>query len=217
MIHNMVIGGGSGKLFAVIAVTYPEGSVCTCTNGAKTLTARDTSGKALFNVPPGTWTVTATDGSKTKSVTVSITAEGQSESVTLTYELVLFDNGSYDDVTGGWNNIKNNLVYAEGYSGNQYEDRVGYFYTNNKIDLSDYNILHFMVKQSPGNKYKYVGYRNSQASDSYVGSTAITVEVSTPTEYTIDISSQTGSYYIGGDARGANILNGVYCSRVWLS
>lgn len=93
MIHNMVCGSGSGKLFAVIAVTYPEGSVCTCSNGAKTLKAKDTSGKALFNVSVGEWTVTATDGSSTASQAVSITTEGQSESVTLLYGLYLFKSG----------------------------------------------------------------------------------------------------------------------------
>ena len=91
------------RLRAVIAVTYPEGSVCTCSNGTKTLKARDTSGKALFNVSTGTWTVTATDGSRTTSNTVSITGEGQSESVTLAYKLVLYNYGNeYSEVTGGW-------------------------------------------------------------------------------------------------------------------
>lgn len=93
MIHNMVIGGGSGKLFAVIAVTYPEGSVCTCSNGTKTLTAKDTSGKALFNVVVGEWTVTATDGSRTKSASVSITTEGQIESLTLAYRTDIIKAG----------------------------------------------------------------------------------------------------------------------------
>ena len=71
------------RLRAVIAVTYPEGNICTCSNGTKTLKARDTNGKALFNVTVGEWTVSCTDGSRTKSASVSITADGQSESVAL--------------------------------------------------------------------------------------------------------------------------------------
>ena len=91
------------RLRSVISVTYPEGSVCTCSNGTKTLKARDTSGKALFNVSTGTWTVTATDGNKTKDATVDITTDGQSKSVTLTYELVLVDNGTVNTaLTGDW-------------------------------------------------------------------------------------------------------------------
>ena len=78
--------GVSSKPYAVIGVTYPSGSTCTCTNGSKTLTAKDTSGKALFVIPSaGTWTVKAVSGSKSTSKTVSITAEGQVESVTLVY------------------------------------------------------------------------------------------------------------------------------------
>lgn len=93
--------GGSTKMFAVIGVTYPAGSTCTCTNGTKTLTAKGTSGTAIFNVPStGTWTVSCTNGSKTASKSVSITAEGQTESVTLAYEYVLYDAGTkYVDFT----------------------------------------------------------------------------------------------------------------------
>lgn len=87
--------GGSGKVYAAISVTYPAGSVCTCTNGSKTLTAEDTSGTALFVIPEaGTWTVTAVSGDKIKSQTVEITAEGQVENVELKYELVLFDGAT---------------------------------------------------------------------------------------------------------------------------
>lgn len=70
MILNMGGGGGTGGAVAAISVTYPSGATCTCTKGAKTLTAKDTSGKYLFIVPEtGTWTITS--GSKTTTVTVS--------------------------------------------------------------------------------------------------------------------------------------------------
>ena len=46
-------GGSSAKVYAVIGVTYPSGATCTCTNGSKTLTAKDTSGKAIFVIPSG--------------------------------------------------------------------------------------------------------------------------------------------------------------------
>lgn len=98
MIMNMS-GGAGGKVFAVIGVTYPSGSVCTCANGSKTLTAKDTSGAAMFTIPSvGEWTVTATsaDGAMTKSATVNITAEGQVATVVLIYEVVLYANGTFD-------------------------------------------------------------------------------------------------------------------------
>ena len=54
---------GGGIPYAVIGVTYPSGSVCTCTNGTRTMTAKDTTGKALFVIPTaGTWTVKAVSG-----------------------------------------------------------------------------------------------------------------------------------------------------------
>ena len=66
-----VLSGGTGKPYAVIGVTYPSGSTVTCTNGSKTLTAKDTTGKALFVIPSaGTWMVKAVSGSKSKSKAV---------------------------------------------------------------------------------------------------------------------------------------------------
>lgn len=78
-------------VYAVISVTYPSGSTCTCTNGSKTLRAKDTSGKALFVIPSaGTWTVKAVKGSQSASKAVSITAEGQVATVTLMYVFYMF-------------------------------------------------------------------------------------------------------------------------------
>lgn len=97
---------GDMSLYAVIAVTYPEGSACTCSNGTKTLKAQDTSGKALFNVTAGEWTVKAEDtaAGKSKSANVSITEEGHCESVTLKYSLDIIVNGKFNyDVIGKWN------------------------------------------------------------------------------------------------------------------
>lgn len=97
---------GTLALFAVISVTYPAGSVCTCTKGTKSYKAKNTSGLALFAVPEvGDWTVSCTDGTQTASTTVTVTAEGEAVNVELTYGLRLFDNGDEcTDTTGGWTN-----------------------------------------------------------------------------------------------------------------
>lgn len=88
-------GGSSGNVFAFIKVTYPEGSVCTCSNGSKTLTAKDTSGEFIFSIPvAGTWTVSCTNGDKTTQKVVTINNQGESHSVMLAYEYVLYDNGA---------------------------------------------------------------------------------------------------------------------------
>lgn len=79
--------GGGGAPFAVIGVTYPAGSVCTCAKGAKIYKAKNTSGLALFAVPEtGEWTVSCTDGTDTASKIVTISAEGQAETVELSYK-----------------------------------------------------------------------------------------------------------------------------------
>lgn len=72
---------------ATIAVTYPSGSTCTCSNGTTTLTAPNTTGSYTFTVPSaGTWTVKSTNGTDTAQQAVSITTSGQSASVTLSYK-----------------------------------------------------------------------------------------------------------------------------------
>lgn len=90
-------GTGGGKLFAAIAVTYPQGSECICSKGSKTLVSNSDSGKWIFAIPEaGEWTVTSTDltdPTKTKSQTVNITVEGQTESVELSYAVYLFKSG----------------------------------------------------------------------------------------------------------------------------
>lgn len=92
---------------AAISVTYPASSTCTCTDGTTTLNdTNDTSSAktATFTVPnTGTWTITATNGDRTRSTDVSITADGQSKSVTLKYSLDIIVNGKFNyDVIGSW-------------------------------------------------------------------------------------------------------------------
>lgn len=161
------------KIRSIIYITYPAGSACTCTNGTKTLKARDTSGKALFNVTAGSWTVTAASGSNTKSQTVTVT-EGTAALVELKFSLVLFDDGTDNTaVTGGWTKSPNaqGRLYAStlAYNGTGTGEVTESDTTTSKnsIDLSQYTILRFYdvkietesgtlgatgatVKQSPG-------------------------------------------------------------------
>lgn len=71
---------------ANITVSYPSGATCTCVCGSKKYTASDTSGSYTFEVnSTGTWTITATNGTNTASKDVSITTDGQEESVSLSF------------------------------------------------------------------------------------------------------------------------------------
>lgn len=70
----------------IIRVTYPAGDTCTCKNGSTTLTANASDGITVFIVPnTGTWTLTVTNGTKTATKTVSITATSRFANVTLAY------------------------------------------------------------------------------------------------------------------------------------
>ena len=216
MIFNMV-GGGGEKLFSIIAVTYPEGSVCTCSNGTKTLEAPDTSGKALFNVTVGEWTVRCTDGSQTVSRSFSITNAGQAELVTLSYLPYLYINGNEcTNLTGGW------VSEAKGINsggpsglaptvvrGSTLEISLtgsavgGIVHTNNKIDLTKYSSIKFNGEMvNPTDNYdgwlqicvwSNIGtYYMDNIVANYIVSRYTTINSAA-----IDISSLSGSYYVG--------------------
>lgn len=136
---------------ATIAVTWPAGSTCTCANGSTVLTAPDTSGSYTFTVTnTGTWTVSCTNGTENASTTVSITADGQSATAKLAYDLVLYDSGDqYTDITGGWTGVGYTSSGAEGpgtlgdaamiFNGDgTHQPTLG---TLNSIDFTGYNTL----------------------------------------------------------------------------
>lgn len=106
------INGISGGSYAYIVVSFPAGtSSCTCSNGTVTLTADASAlakGLYVFAIPSaGTWTVAASSGTESKTQSVSITAEGQAESVKMSFwDGTLYDAGNqYTDITGGWERV----------------------------------------------------------------------------------------------------------------
>ena len=73
------------KFQSTITVTVDSGSTVTATLGSTVLTKTST-GTAVFTVgKAGTWAIKATKGDQTAEGTVSITASGQSKTLTLTY------------------------------------------------------------------------------------------------------------------------------------
>lgn len=71
---------------ATINVTYPSGATLTCSYGSTVYTATTTTGSYQFKVHEvGTWVVKAVQGSEEVSTSVSITTDGQSESVELSF------------------------------------------------------------------------------------------------------------------------------------
>ena len=205
-------------------MSYPEGSTCTCTDDVNTLTAKDTTGNAIFFIPSaGTWTVTAVSGSKSTSKTVSITAEGQVETVTLTFETILFDGGDNTSVTGGWAYTITNSGYGSadvrgdnltvgttlywlpgrGWNGGgtDQKNRSGYAHTKNKIDVTNYNTITAVSNYAQGHLT--------------VGNASVALKVGT---VSLDISALTESYEVRlGDTASGDACSKVEISKLYLS
>ena len=159
------LGGGGSKVVASIVVTYPAGSTCTCTLGSRVLTAKDTSGKWVFGLPStGNWVIKATSGSKSKSKTVEITAEGQVKTVTIMFEAILWEAGADQNtsITGGFaaNNttyvkIGNSTVTITGEctyfgEGSHAWSYSGNFYTKKKVTKDDFEYFCANITKNTG-------------------------------------------------------------------
>lgn len=195
---------------ATINITYPAGSTCTCSDGTTTLSAPDTSGTWACIVPnAGTWTVTSTSGTETDSKAVTITTDGQSTSVELSYALFLFKpNAPSDIIAGEWEMPVNSTVTAEAEltvkSVNNYNgDRSISARTKGQIDLTEYSTLQATCKASGGSDTKLEVYSGS----SVVASTAIGADLTT---VTVDISALSGLHSIGFGGRHTAYLTITY-------
>lgn len=202
---------------ATIKVTYPAKSKCVIKNSSGTQVASNTntgtSAKtwtATVNAK-GTYTVTATatDGSgKTKSTTVSITADGQSKSVTLVYwDGTIYDAGNeYTAQTGGWTCVTtgdgakatktNNQLFV---SVNE-TSSTAYARTANKISLTGFTKIQATVSAQThssswgGNeRCKLLVSANADLSDPVASVQPTTNDAQT---LSLDINL-TGTYYVG--------------------
>lgn len=191
---------------ATINITYPAGSTCTCSDGTTTFAAPDTSGTWACIVPnAGSWTVTATDGNDSTNKSVSITADGQTENVVLSYTLVLYEkNGetvdwsykAYDYSVPSVNMTLDTLQsqYGEGNA------RRPTLYTTVKHDISSYDTLYGSFDMT-GRGSLYLGILFSPPAtgcDSVgkVGFASYASGNGGKVDLTLDISSFTGEYYI---------------------
>lgn len=226
--------------YAIIGVAYPSGSVCTCTNGILTLTAKGTGGKAIFVIPSaGTWTVKAVSGSKSASKAVSITAEGQVETVELMFELVLFDGSNGGDVTaltGGWEAdgyVSSNIVFSVGsdrisfnYAITQTQGtikRTWFIYTKNSINMANYTTLHITFATMSGGDKWGIGVNTEIPSNFYSDNPSLTAKTATTTiknnqTLTLSISNISKGYVMAYVSKSFDGSISMACdiTRVWL-
>ena len=215
---NFYVSSGT-SFSATINITYPAGSTCTVTNYKKTWTAPNTSGSWTFKANEiGHYTVKAVSGSKGNEEEVLITAEGQVATVTLTFEMILFDGGDNTSVTGGWAYTITNVGYNDtsvrgdnltvgttlywlpgrGWNGGGTDqaNRDGYAHTKKKIDVTKYNTITAVSE-----------YAGGQLT---VGNASVALKVGT---VSLDISALTGSY----EVRLGDTISGDHCSKVEIS
>jgi hypothetical protein len=178
---------------ATINITYPAGSTCTCSDGTTTLSAPDTSGTWACIVPnAGTWTVSSTDGDKSKSADVVITTDGQTENITLQYITHLFNNGdTCDAITGGWGTGATSAGSAS-ISGQQisivaHAEKSFSCGPKNKIDVSEYKALSVTVDSIGNGSLSVYLYATS------ISNPAAKVTTRTTGTVSLDISSVSGA------------------------
>lgn len=215
------------RLFAVIAVTYPEGSTCGITTDpsgfSDVIYAKDTSGYWLFTVPyAGNWYVASYTGdiSNPDKITykvVGITEEGQSESVTLSYYLAVLENGVLSPLTGGINGLNYQTSFSDGKIVSVRKNSDGnYFTTENAIMVTDYSTLYLRITYNSKTTFvdHYYGLTQEKIVNGPISdesrkfkyykfvSKADIVKDST-VEITVDISSANGDYYIAACTQDA--------------
>ena len=114
-VFNMVGGGGGKNISSIIITGLKSTDTITCTKDGKSYTATwDETAQhwEVVGLPFGTFTLTATNGTKTTTETVLIDIAGVYE-IEMSLNFYLYNKGDEcEDVTGGWT--------ANGYTRNGY-------------------------------------------------------------------------------------------------
>lgn len=193
---------------ATINITYPAGSTCTCSDGTTALSAPDTSGTWACVVPnAGTWTISCTDGTENTSEAVTITTDGQSVSVALSYFLWLYKDGdTCDAVSGGWSspvwggedfskvvtfNESSMQISTEVFGGSV---AYGHVFTNSVIDLSEISTLKFRITgigatSSGGNAFSFRLCVASEFPNKQLPSFPVSLSITKTGLFSVDVSS----------------------------
>lgn len=196
---------------ATIKVTYPAKSKCVIKNSSGTQVASNTntgtSAKtwtATVNAK-GTYTVTATatdDSGKTKSTTVSITADGQVKTAELAYDYIIFSNKTglnsvYSD--GGGGAVVKVSTNSSGIKILTFPSGGGYnrmAYIKPSIDMTKYSTL--KISGYAGANRRFCVWKQTPNSDNTgIVASATMSAGSAPSSYTIDVSKLSGNCYLG--------------------
>ncbi len=104
-VFNMVGGGGGKNISSIVITGLSSTDTVTCTKDGKSYTATwDSTAQhwEIGGLPLGTFTITATNGTKTTTETVLIDIAGVYE-IEMSFKLWLYRDGDQcEEVTGGW-------------------------------------------------------------------------------------------------------------------
>lgn len=206
---NIYVSSGT-SFSATISITYPAGSTCTVSNYKKTWTAPNTSGSWTFKANEvGYYTVKSASEDQSKEEEVFITTEGQSESVELSYTILLINNGivqsnPFSVFNGTATTFKTvGSVFRAAIT----KDIAAYF--DNKIDFSEINSLEIALaggRTAYNITFGLISTKTSfSASSGSEGNKNIFTTASTTFKgnplsaetKSIDVSKVSGSYYLG--------------------
>ena len=228
-VFNMVGGGGSKNISSIIITGLESTDTITCTKDGKSYTATyDSTTKhwEIVGLPLGTFIVTATNGTKTKTETVLIDIAGVYE-IEMSFILWLYRDGDeFEDTTGGWSGINRYTDYygttaSHNGSYTKLSDRLKIyssvdntssgFGTAKKIDVTNYTNLKIevasvVVNHSTGNGF------GMNAEKLFISSISSIIQAIGTNS--LDISSYTGYYYITIGAWGYNY--DLRVTKVWL-
>lgn len=228
---NVSIGGNT---IGWIRVTYPSGSVCTCTNGSSTLTAKTTTGEYIFSIPTaGSWQVSCTNGNHTATSGWYAINKNSYIIVTLSYELYMIQDGSSTSAFNSW--VRSGYTSGTWTEGSSDDDgncwlfgtasvtnSVGDMYYASKITFPtayQYLIMDCKARGYVRTAYSTPGFgvfeEPTTAASKYGTFVAATMLRSTSstsynsrTTYSLDISNISGDYYVGCQIVGSTSYSG---------
>lgn len=224
VVHH--IGGGGGGAYAFVIVNYPAGSTVTCTNSAGSKDISSTQKLFYVKKTATSCTVTATLGSQSTSATVTGISEGSSKTVTLSYELVLFENGELAAALGALNNRSLNTYKIENdkitcaKTGSNAGNSTGYGSFTLPVDLTSRENLYIRVSSANYPTYTKFGIEAEANTNTFAASQSKTkTEAET---LTIPVSSFNGSRNILievtglGDPSFGALTTTAYIEKMWL-
>lgn len=218
----MIIPVSGGSAFGYIVANFPTTATsCTCSSGGTVLEA-DAAGLArgqfVFEVPAaGTWTVTISNGTDTKSESVSITTKGSIENVVLKFNLYILRNGSSDYEFSGYQgravSFTNGEIVTTSTGG-----QTSPFCFQTGINIDGWSTLVFKVKNTDlGSTYPFAfGVKNTASMTTYYAQRSyaaemILTEISNDyREILVDVSALNGTYFVHGIGVGHTWTSEIY-------